>query len=43
MGNIVTQHIRDDIRRCADVDGVVKAARIAHQLNARDTWLLRAE
>lgn len=39
MGNIVTQDIRDGIRRCGEVGGVVGAEMIP--LNAA-AWLLRA-
>lgn len=34
MGNIVTQDNRDGIRRCAEVDGVVKAVMSPQRRNA---------
>jgi hypothetical protein len=42
VGNIVAQGDSDGIGRCIAVDGVVKAARISHEVNALNVCLLKA-
>ena len=42
MGNIVAQGDRDSICRRIVVDGVVKAARISHEVNGFTLCLLKA-